>query len=55
MWDNTIRFVKTINLMVDPIEFTNGRTYCNIRLEDIDLGTESIGGDVKLEYTTTLK
>lgn len=55
MWDNTIRFVKTINLMVDPVEFTNYRTYCNIRLEDIDLGTESIGGDVKLEYTTTLK
>ena len=54
VWDFTMRLVKSINTPV-PIDYIGGNGECFLRLEDINIDTESIGGDVKLEYTTTLK
>ena len=54
VWDYTMQRVKSINTPV-PSDYFGGGSECFLRLEDINVGTESIGGDVKLEYTTTLK
>lgn len=54
VWDFTMRLVKSINTPV-PIDYFGGNGECFLRLEDINIDTESIGGDVKLKYTTTLK
>ena len=55
VWDNTMRRVQSVNPPV-PVDYvTQGKGECYLLLEDINIGTESIGGDVKLEYTTTLK
>ena len=56
VWDNTMQRITSINAPVNSYyHFVLERRYYYLRPEDLDVGTESIGGDVKLEYTTTLK
>ena len=54
MWDQTMKYVDRINksLGINGIDFNNLPL---LELYDISIGTDSQGGDVKLEYTTTLK
>ena len=51
--------MQRITSIIAPINyeyhFELESRYYYLRPEDIDVGTVSIGGDVKLEYTTTLK
>lgn len=56
VWDNTMQRITSINVPYYwEYHFELETRYYYLRLEDIDVGTVSIGGDVKLEYTTTLK
>ena len=54
VWDQTMKYVDRINksLGINGIDFNNLPL---LELYDISIGTDSQGGDVKLEYTTTLK
>ena len=54
VWDHTMRYVSSINKSLGY----NGTDLDNLpylTTDDIDIDLESQGGDVKLEYTTTLK
>ena len=56
VWDNTMQRITSINVPhYWQYHFELEIRYYYLRLEDIDVGPVSIGGDVKLEYTTTLK
>lgn len=56
VWDNTMQRITSINVPYYwQYHFELETRYYYLRPEDIDVGTVSIGGDVKLEYTTTLK
>ena len=54
VWDHTMRYVSSINksLGYNEIDWDN---LPYLTTDDIDIDLESQGGDVKLEYTTTLK
>lgn len=54
VWDQTMKYVDRISkpVGVNGIDFNNLPL---LELYDISIGTDSQGGDVKLEYTTTLK
>lgn len=54
VWDQTMKYVDRINksLGINGIDFNNLPL---LELYDISIGTDSQGGDVTLEYTTTLK
>ncbi len=54
VWDHTMKYVDRINKLmgVNEIDFDN---LPSLELYDISIGTDSQGGDVTLEYTTTLK
>ena len=54
VWDHTMRYVSSINKSLGYNEF-NGDNLPYLTTDDIDIDLESQGGDVKLEYTTTLK
>lgn len=54
VWDHTMRYVSSINKSLGYNEIDwNNLPY--LTTDDIDIDLESQGGDVKLEYTTTLK
>lgn len=56
VWDNTMQRITSINVPYYwEYHFKLESRYYYLRPEDIDVGPVSIGGDVKLEYTTTLK
>lgn len=56
VWDNTMQRITSIIAPINyEYHFELESRYYYLRPEDIDVGTVSIGGDVKLEYTTTLK
>ena len=54
VWDHTMRYVSSINksLGYNEIDWDN---LPYLTTDDIDIDLESQGGDVTLEYTTTLK
>ena len=54
VWDHTMRYVSSINKSLGYNGFNND-TLPYLTTDDIDIDLESQGGDVKLEYTTTLK
>ena len=54
VWDHTMRYVSSIYKSLGYNGF-NGDNLPYLTTGDIDIDLESQGGDVKLEYTTTLK
>lgn len=54
VWDHTMRYVSSINKSLGYNEIDEDNLPY-LTTDDIDIDLESQGGDVKLEYTTTLK
>ena len=53
VWDHTMRYVSSINKSLGYNGWNDNLPY--LTTDDIDIDLESQGGDVTLEYTTTLK
>ena len=54
-YDFTARHINHYNKAIDWQALVTEEEYPELSIYDVDAGTSSVGGDVTLEYKTTLK